>query len=93
MEPTLSDGLSDEDLARIALLADPDAAVPADAVPLDQALGDPTEGLLPGWYMATPARGSALRGWRRDVVWLIIAAFMTITAYGLCNTYADLGLH
>jgi hypothetical protein len=38
------------------------------------------------------ARSTVLRGWRRRVIWVVIAAFLTITAYGLCNTYGDLVL-
>ena len=38
--------------------------------------------------MPTPARGAPLlRGWRRGLVLLIVASFLLIDAYGLCNTY------
>jgi len=85
--------LTDEELGDIALAADPEPALPADAAPLDEVLGTTPAGLLPGWYMATPMpRAGVLRGWRRRVVWLVIAAFLTITAFGLCNTYGDLVL-
>ncbi len=83
---------SDTELERLAVAADPDAVVPPDAPPLHEVLGTSPEGLLPSWYMATPAGGQVLRGWRRAVVWTVIAAFLTITAFGLCNTYGDLGL-
>jgi hypothetical protein len=82
----------DDELCRLALLADTNDDLPDDAVPIDDVLHRPSESLLPGWYMASPAGGRLLDGWRRTVVWLIIAAFLTITAYGLCNTYGDLVL-
>jgi hypothetical protein len=82
--------LSDEELTALALAADPDVPVPADALSLSHLTGSPERGLLPEWYMATPAGGQVLRGWRRRVVFLVIAALVTITAYGLCNTYGQL---
>ena len=42
---------------------------------------------LPGWYAVPPMRGVRLTGWRRRVALLIVAAFVTINAYGLCSTY------
>ena len=57
--------------------------------PGDTESPEPPETLLPDWYMPTPA-GGVIRGWRRAVAVLIIAAFLAITAYGLCNTYGDL---
>jgi hypothetical protein len=86
--------VTDDELADLALAADPDAPVPPDAPPLDEVLGTAGASLLPSWYMAAPmARATVLGGWRRRVVWVVIAAFLTITAYGLCNTYGDLALH
>jgi hypothetical protein len=79
-----------------ALAADPDAAVPAGAVPLWELTGTATRQPLPAWYMPAPMRAPALRGWRRALVrWnvaLLIAAFVTINAAGLCNTYGQLHL-
>ncbi len=100
MEPDVStdreladDELTDDELGALALAADPDAEVPEGAPPLDEVLGTTPTSLLPGWYMAAPMpRATLLGGWRRRVVWLVIAAFLTITAYGLCNTYGDLVL-
>jgi hypothetical protein len=41
--------------------------------------------------MPAPMGGAPLlRGWRRRVVLLVIAAFLVITAFGLCNTYGQL---
>ena len=45
--------VSDEELTALALAADPDAPIEADAVPLAQYLGDHA-GLLPDWYMPVP---------------------------------------
>jgi hypothetical protein len=50
--------------------------------------------LLPEWYMPGVAGAGTYRlaAWRRLVALGIIAAFLLITAYGLCNTYGDLVL-
>src|SRR5205807_1642960 len=93
-EPSMDDEplepISDEELCAMALAADPDPEVDGDAVPLIEVLGG-TRTWLPAWYMATPVAGGApVRGWRRSVVALVIAAFLVITAFGLCNTYGQL---
>jgi hypothetical protein len=49
-------------------------------------------GLLPEWYMPGGAGAGQLTAWRRSVALVIIAAFLLITAYGLCNTYGDMVL-
>ena len=83
-----SEPLTDEELAAFALAADPDIAVDDDAVCLWQLMGSDPDGLLPEWYMPSPARGlRRLRGWRRWVILLVIASFLLIEAYGLCSTY------
>jgi len=90
--------LLDEDsaLCAAALAADPDTVVPDDAVPFDAWAAAAESGALPGWYMPAPIGPPALRGWRRLVVKLsstmLVLAFLTITAAGLCNTYGDLHL-
>jgi len=87
------DQLTDDELSAIALAADPDAALDGDAIPLAEMLGHEARGALPDWYMPAPMGGGApLRGWRRAVVGLVIVAFLTITGYGLCNTYGQLQL-
>ena len=88
--------LSDEELAELALAADPDAGIAADAIPLDELLESdtaaPRSDLLPGWYMPPPmGRSGLLQGWRRRTVFVIIASFILITAYGLCSTYGIVG--
>jgi hypothetical protein len=32
-----------------------------------------------------------LQGWRRRIVFLVIASFLLINAYGLCSTYGHVG--
>jgi hypothetical protein len=82
--------LSDEELTALALAADPDAPLQADAVPLNVHLGL-FAGALPQWYMpAAMARGG--HRWRTPVVLGVIGAFLLIDLLGLCNTYGTLGL-
>jgi hypothetical protein len=84
----LVEPVSDEELAAMALAADPDVAVDDDAVSLWQLTGSDSDGLLPAWYMPSPARGARqLRGWRRWVILVIVASFVALEAYGLCSTY------
>ena len=88
--------ITDEELAELALAADPDAGVADDAVPLSELLGSgegPGAGnLLPGWYMPSPSgSGRMLEGWRRRTVLLIVASFVLINAVGLCSTYGSVG--
>ncbi len=79
---------TEAELTELALAADPDAPVDADAVPLAVYLGE-VAGLLPEWYMPTPMlrRASA---WRVPVVMAIVAAFVFIEALGLCSTFGQL---
>jgi hypothetical protein len=82
----------DDELAALALAAEPDTPVPADAVDLWTLMGTETgpDRLLPGWYMPAPmGRTRLLTGWRRRLALLVVAAFLLITAYGLCNTYGQ----
>jgi hypothetical protein len=75
---------SDEELTELALAADPYAPLDADAVAWDGAvLHQP--GLLPDWYMPTPA--SARRGRApRAVVIALVMGFLVINGFGLCIT-------
>jgi hypothetical protein len=86
--------MTDDELCAVALAADPDADVADDAVSLWDLTGHAPQP-LPAWYMPAPM-GSGLRGWRRRLarfnVAMIIAAFVAINAYGLCNTYGQLHL-
>ena len=80
-------GISDDELAALAMAANPDAPVERDAVPLWEHIGYAADRYLPEWYMPAPMGGRVLRGWRRRVVVLVIVSFLVIDAYGLCNTY------
>ncbi|MEO7556492.1 MAG: hypothetical protein ABIV94_07810, partial [Acidimicrobiales bacterium] len=73
--------LTDEELTRLALAADPDAPLPDDAVSLWE-LDRVEGGLLPEWYMPAPMGGRRLRGWRRRLVVVLIVTFVLIDAYG-----------
>jgi hypothetical protein len=86
--------LTDEELAAEALAADPAAALDADAISFWDVADTGHSQPLPAWYMPAPIGGGApLRGWRRRVVYAVIVSFLTITAYGLCNTYGQIDLH
>jgi hypothetical protein len=84
----VAESITDEELTALALAADPDVVVDADAVPIDLFDLDGRTHPLPGWYMPVPV--GALRplvGWRRTVGFLVVASFILINAYGLCSTY------
>jgi hypothetical protein len=82
------DLITDDELAAMALAADPEAEVGDDAVPIWEFAREESEELLPAWYMPSPmARTRLLHGWRRSVVLLLIASFVLINAAGLCVTY------
>jgi hypothetical protein len=82
-------GISDDELTELALAADPDAPLPADAVPMDVHLLQ--FGPLPLWYMPPVARSGSGK-WRRPIVLVVVGAFLLIDALGLCNTYGVLSL-
>ena len=87
-----ADILSDDELTALALSADPDAPLDADAVPIDLYLGTAGAPALPAWYMAPPA--ARLRGRAaRLVVLAVVAAFVLIEAFGLCSTYGQPPFH
>lgn len=80
--------ISDDELAREALAADPDAMVPDDAVSLWDLERPDTDPLLPGWYMPAPSGGPRRHSRaQRRVVYLLVTAFALINAAGLCSTY------
>ena len=79
-----ADWISDEELTELALSADPAPALSADATPwTGSMLHQP--GLLPDWYMPTPA---SLRFGRlpRALVIALVVGFVAIIAFGLCVT-------
>jgi len=88
----VDEAVTDEELTALALAADLDTEVTADAVPIDLGGDGGRAHPLPGWYMPVPV-GSLrpLRGWRRVVGVVVVASFILITAYGLCSTYGVVG--
>jgi hypothetical protein len=83
----VTDVVSDEDLAALALAAPREPVLGDDAVPI-RPLGAPAGALLPDWYMPAPASSThAEPGWRRRVAIAVIAAVLLINAAGLCVTY------
>ena len=84
--------MTDDELTALALAADPDAHLDDDALSFWDLAPEESEELLPAWYMPPPmARSRLLHGWRRTVVFLVIASFLLINAYGLCSTYGWVG--
>jgi hypothetical protein len=81
---------TDEELAELALAADPDEPIPDDAVPLGTYLLQ-VPAPLPLWYMPPVVRSGGRR-WRTPVVLAVVSAFLLIDALGLCNTYGILSL-
>ena len=75
----------DEELAELAMAADPDAPLDDGAVPFDTGEGS---GLLPDWYMPVP-QGSVRTGHRRVVAALVIVSLLALNALGLCVTYGS----
>ena len=76
--------ITDEELTRLALAADPDAPIPADAVPFHVGGGAGVE-LLPSWYMPAP---SLRRSRRRTIVFAgIVFSLLVLEVVGLCVTY------
>ena len=80
--------IPDDELARAALAADPDAELGTDAVSFWDLTDEPTGALLPDWYMpATSARTRRVRGWRRGVLLSLVVTFLSVDCVGLCTTY------
>ncbi len=79
---------TDDELAALALAADPDQLPDEGAVPLPF-YGERPPGGLPQWYMP-PVASSRRRGWRLPVVLLVIAGFLVVDALGFCITYGSL---
>jgi len=76
--------ISDDELTALALAANPNEPLEPDAVAWDGLMLH-RSGLLPDWYMPTPA---AIRTGRlpRALVITLIVGFVTINAFGLCIT-------
>ena len=76
--------VSDEELTRLALAADPHAPLTADAQPWDFGAALGAE-LLPTWYM--PRAIATERGrWTKFAVVSVVAGIVFINAFGLCIT-------
>ena len=84
--------LSDDELERLALAADPDADLPDDAVSIWQVVGGCGASTLPGWYLPQAGPPQVQPGWRRWIGVLIVVALLAIPAAGLCVTYGQLSL-
>jgi hypothetical protein len=79
--------VDDEELAAEALAADPLPSLEG-AMPFSLAIGEPDRRILPEWYMPAPSGGGIhLGGWRRNVVFVFVAALLVIEVTGLCTTY------
>ena len=89
--PPRTTQVDDDELAALALASDPDVVLDDNAECFWDVTGSAEDPWLPEWYMPTPMTGGPLlRGWRRRVVFLVIISFLTLTMYGLCNTYGQL---
>ncbi len=83
MDPAV---FTDDELTELALAADPDAPIAADAVPFGvHRIG---ADLLPEWYMPVPQASAATRSPRRVLaVSMIIGALLVVNGAGFCVTY------
>jgi hypothetical protein len=79
---------SDEELTALALASDVDEPLSPDAVPLDLYAAQ-DGGFLPAWYMP-PVTARRARHWRVPMVWVLVASFLLIDAFGLCICYGQL---
>jgi len=77
--------IDDDELAELALAADPDVELGADAVPF---LPDQTGGaeLLPAWYMPAPRSFRRTPG-RTVAAVSFVVALLALNGAGLCVTY------
>jgi len=76
--------ITDDELCRLALAADPAESLGPDAVPIT--LNGERESLLPAWYMPSPVASTARRGSRWVLVCLAVG-LVVINGAGLCVTY------
>ncbi len=88
MEPDLEtfgdlEPFTDDELAELALAADPDAPLPDDAVPF-RAIDPDGTALLPSWYMPAPT-GRPGRG-RRIVFAGLVCSLLVANVVGFCVT-------
>jgi hypothetical protein len=76
--------ITDEELAALALAADPDAPIPDDAVPIGVGGDGNVVALLPSWYMPAPGRRPG-RG-RRIVFAVLVCSLLVANVVGFCVT-------
>lgn len=81
--------ISDEELTVLALAADPDPTIEADAVPFAVQHGEYGD-LLPVWYMPPPAGAGGSRRRNAVIATVVIASLLLVNALGLCITYGRL---
>lgn len=81
---------TDEELTSLALAADSDAPIDADAVPWNWGFGF-ERSLLPDWYMPRAIATGRGRG-TKVVVGTLVASLLIIGAFGLCITSGFLSL-
>jgi hypothetical protein len=86
--PDDDEELSDAELTRLALAADPSEPLHADAVPIDL-YPEGAATFLPLWYMP-PVMRHGSKPWHRWAIGAVIVAFITIDVFGLCSTYGPL---
>jgi hypothetical protein len=82
---------TDDELADLAMSANPDEPLDAGAVPIDIYFAN-TVSSLPEWYMAPVMTRNSGR-FVRVVILAVIASFLLIEAFGLCSTYGQIPFH
>ena len=86
--PTVA--ITDEELAELALNADPLAPIDSSAEPWDINAGF-ARNLLPDWYMPRPIASGRGRG-TRVVILAVVGGMFLIAGFGLCITSGFLSL-
>lgn len=77
--------VSDDELTRLALAADPAAPLDPDATAWTPELDGGLQ-LLPAWYMPLPRTRAAGRRWPATLAAVVVVGFLLIDACGLCIT-------
>jgi hypothetical protein len=81
--------ISDEELAELAMAAEPDPVIDDDAVPFAVLHGEFGD-VLPAWYMPAPASAGGSRRRNAIVATVVIGSLLFVNALGLCVTYGRL---
>ncbi len=77
----------DEELASLALAAEPLSVPDAGAVPIDTVLRSPGT-TLSAWYMPA-VTATRLSGWRRPVLLGLVVTLVALEALGLCSVFGQ----